>query len=80
MLPKELSKLDKLTSGGLLEKLRKLGLPEELDKRIADAVDRRNDLVHRTFEDPELARAIGAEGTSMLWSNASSDSPWTAGN
>lgn len=61
-LPKELSKLDKLTSGGLLEKLRKLGLLEELDKRIADSVGRRNDLVHRTFEDPELARAIGGEG------------------
>jgi hypothetical protein len=61
-LPNELSKLDKLTSGGLLEKLRKLGLPGELDKRIADAVGRRNDLVHRTFEDPELARAIGGEG------------------
>jgi hypothetical protein len=61
-LPEELSKLDNLTSGGLLQKLRKLGLPEELDKRIADAVDRRNDLVHRTFEEPELARAIGGEG------------------
>jgi hypothetical protein len=61
-LPNELSKLEKLTSGGLLEKLRKLGLPRELDNRIADAVDRRNDLVHRTFEDPELARAIGGEG------------------
>lgn len=61
-LPRELSRLDKLTAGGLLGMLRKLGLPEKLDKRIADAVDRRNDLVHRTFEDPELARAIGGDG------------------
>lgn len=61
-LPKELSRLDKLPAGELLKRLRKLGLPGELDKRIDDVIRRRNDLVHRPFEDPELARAVAGRG------------------
>jgi hypothetical protein len=57
-LLKELAGLDELTAGGLLRKLKELGMPADLKPRIKDAIDRRNDLVHRTFEDPELARAI----------------------
>lgn len=56
-LQKELSKLDRKTAGQLLDELQKLGLPGDLSQRIRTAVDRRNDLVHRFYEDPELARA-----------------------
>jgi hypothetical protein len=79
-LPNELSKLEKLTSGGLLEKLRKLGLPRELDNRIADAVDRRNVSYTVRSRTRSWRERSAARETSMLWSNASSDSPWTAVN
>lgn len=62
-LGKALRKLDTLTAGGLLNVLRGLGVPEDLERRIKDAIHRRNELVHHTFEDPELARAISHEGS-----------------
>jgi len=61
-LGQELRQLDKLPAGGLRTVLQSLGVPEDLDQRIKDAIDRRNDLVHRAFEDPELARAINDAG------------------
>lgn len=61
-LAQELRRLDKLPAGGLLNVLQSLGIPEDLDRRIKDTVDRRNELVHHTFEDPELARAITDAG------------------
>lgn len=54
----EISKLERLTAGPLLEHLRKLELPSDLTERIADAIDRRNGLFHRAFEDPDLVRAV----------------------
>ncbi|MHB1808124.1 MAG: hypothetical protein ACYCU0_02365 [Solirubrobacteraceae bacterium] len=50
--------LERLTAGGLLKQLRKLGLPSDLDVRIADAIDRRNQLVHHLMEDAEIVKAI----------------------
>ena len=47
-----------MTAGGLLDELRALDLSTELHERIRDAIDRRKNLVHRTFEDPEPAKAI----------------------
>jgi hypothetical protein len=61
-LGQELRQLDKLPAGGLRTVLQRLGVPEDLDQRIKDAIDRRNDLVHRPFEDPELARALNDAG------------------
>jgi hypothetical protein len=54
----ELSKLEYLTAGPLLDQLRKLDLPGDLAERISDAIDRRNQLMHRAFEDPEMVAAI----------------------
>lgn len=61
-LGQELRRLDKLPAGGLFNVLQNLGVPKDLDRRIKDAIDRRNELVHHTFEDPELARAINDAG------------------
>lgn len=61
-LPDELWKLDRETGGTLLGRLRKLGLPVDLYDRILSAVERRNQIVHRPFDDPELARAIAGTG------------------
>jgi hypothetical protein len=60
-LGQELSRLENLTAGQLLRELRDLNLPADLDKRISDAIERRNQLVHRTFEDPELAKAASSD-------------------
>jgi hypothetical protein len=54
----ELARSDNLTAGQLLARLRDLDLPADLDARVADAIDRRNQLVHHTLEDPELAKAV----------------------
>jgi hypothetical protein len=53
----ELFRFDRLSAGQLLGKLQELGVPADLYERIDAAVSRRNDLVHRTFEDAELVRA-----------------------
>jgi hypothetical protein len=53
------------TAGQLLTKLRGLGIPPELARRIRAAVKRRNDLVHHRFEDPELAKALMGDEASM---------------
>lgn len=43
---------------GLLGKLREQGLPENLERRIDDAIARRNQLVHHIFEDPQLVKGM----------------------
>jgi len=57
-LDKRLAELRTLTAGKLLGRLRERGLPEDLQRRIDDAVDRRNQLVHHLYEDPVLLRAV----------------------
>lgn len=57
VLQAELDVLRRLTAGGLLTRLREFGLATELHDRVADAIRRRNDLVHRTFDDPKLMAA-----------------------
>jgi len=57
-LESELADSDTLTARQLLGRLRNVDLPEELDVRIAEAIRRRNDLVHHTFGDPDLAAFV----------------------
>lgn len=57
-LREQVAELETLTAGQLLGRLRERGLPEDLEQRIDDAVSRRNRLVHRPFEDPQLVMAI----------------------
>lgn len=57
-LREQAAELETLTAGQLLRRLREQGLPEGLERRIDDAVSRRNRLVHHLFEDPQLVRAI----------------------
>lgn len=61
-LREELARLEELTAGQLLKRMRDLDLPEDLDKRIASAIERRNALVHHTFDDPDVAKAVGGSG------------------
>jgi len=66
-LERELTDSDALTAGQLLGRLRNLDLPDELEIRIADAIRRRNNLVHHTFEDPDLAAfVLDAKSSSAL--------------
>src|ERR1700685_4455546 len=55
---KELARLERAPAGVLFGELQKLDLPADLDQRIADAIDRRNRVIHRPIEDPEIVRAI----------------------
>jgi double-stranded uracil-DNA glycosylase len=56
-LGEQMTELEILTAGQLLRRLRERGLPQDLERRIDDAVSRRNQLVHHLFEDPRLVRA-----------------------
>jgi hypothetical protein len=56
-LDKELASLRKLTGGKALNKLRKFGLPTDLDERISGVIDRRNRFVHHIMEDPVVMPA-----------------------
>lgn len=58
-LGKVLKETERLTSGQAQSQLDVLGIPEDLNARIRSAVARRNALLHRPFEDADLARAIG---------------------
>jgi TDG/mug DNA glycosylase family protein len=58
-LGEQVAELETLTAGQLLGRLRKRGLPKDLERRIDDAVSHRNQVVHHLFEDPQLVRAIG---------------------
>ena len=57
-LGEELTRLEGLPSGAVLNEVRKFDLPGDLDGRISDAIARRNRLLHHQFEDPELVRAV----------------------
>jgi hypothetical protein len=57
-LDKDLTALDSMTAGRLLTRLRELSVPDELDQRIGAVIDRRNDLIHHTFEDAVLVAAL----------------------
>ncbi len=61
-LDAELKRLEGLTAGLRLRELRALDLAPDLDARIGEAIDRRNDLVHHLMEDPELAQAVEGDG------------------
>ena len=70
-LANDLTALDNMTAGRLLSRLRDLGVPDELDQRIGAVIDRRNDLIHHTFEDATLVAALEGgraidEAVSML--------------
>lgn len=66
-LESQLTDSGALTAGQLLSRLRGLDLPEDLEVRIAEAIRRRNDLVHHTFEDPDLtAFVLEAKSSSEL--------------
>src|ERR1700733_4649646 len=66
-LEAQLSEADSLTAGQLMRRLKDLNLPRDLDVRIADAIARRNKLVHHTFEDPDVARfALDGESVGVL--------------
>lgn len=62
-LSEQVAELETLTAGQLLRRLREQGLPEDLERRIDDAVSRRNRLVHHLFEDPQLVKAIAGTET-----------------
>lgn len=61
-LRQQLHAMDGMTAGRLLSELRKLRLPEELDRRIAAVVRRRNTLVHQLHGDADLVRALNQGG------------------
>lgn len=61
-LDKELARIGELTGGQLLRELRRLDLPADLDERLGDAIDRRNEIVHHLIEDPEVIRAMAGDG------------------
>ncbi len=70
-LANDLTALDNMTAGRLLSRLRDLGVQDELDQRIGAVIDRRNDLIHHTFEDATLVAALEGgraidEAVSML--------------
>ena len=55
---KELSRLESASAGQLLEVLKTLDLPDDLAARIAGTIDRRNAIIHRPIEDPEVVQAV----------------------
>jgi hypothetical protein len=57
-------RLDRLTAGQLLGELRRRGFPPELLERVADAIKRRNQLVHRILQDDEIVQAV-SEGNGL---------------
>jgi hypothetical protein len=65
-LEQQLSRLERLTAGQLLHELRNLDLSPDLDERIGDVIDRRNDLVHHLIEDPQVVKAMGGEGMDIV--------------
>lgn len=57
-LGQQLSRLEAQPAGALLRTLRELGMPGDLADGIQDAIGRRNHLVHRFMEDPDVAAAF----------------------
>jgi hypothetical protein len=59
----EFARLEEASAGRLLGLLRGLHIPADLEARIGEAIDRRNEVVHRMFEMPEMVAAmVGGEG------------------
>jgi uncharacterized protein YutE (UPF0331/DUF86 family) len=54
----ELHELERRSGGKLLEKLKELGLPDDLAARILAAIVRRNRLIHHYMEEPEVMMAL----------------------
>jgi hypothetical protein len=65
-LGRELSELEGRSPGKLLERLRDLGIPDELADRILEVIRGRNRVVHHLMEQPGVPLALstgeGAEG------------------
>src|SRR5215469_1310302 len=64
-LGEQIAKLEGLTAGQLLGRLRERGLPEDLERRISGVISRRNRLVHHLFEDPQLVGATTGTAASV---------------
>jgi hypothetical protein len=59
----EFARLEEASAGRLLGLLRGLHIPADLEARIGEVIDRRNEVVHHMFEMPEMVTAIvGGEG------------------
>jgi hypothetical protein len=59
----EFARLEEASAGRLLGLLRDLHIPADLEGRIDEVIDRRNEVVHRMFEMPEMVAAVaGGEG------------------
>lgn len=59
----EFARLEQASAGRLLGLLRGLHIPADLEGRIDEVIDRRNEVVHRMFEMPEMVAAmVGGEG------------------
>ncbi len=54
-----LADTEKLTGGQARSQLQALGLPDDLNARVRDAIERRNAVLHRPLEDADLSKAIG---------------------
>jgi TDG/mug DNA glycosylase family protein len=69
-LGEQVAELERLTAGQILRRLREQGLPGNLERRIAAAVSRRNQLVHHLFEDPQLVGAVaGGDAAAEAFGN-----------
>lgn len=54
----EFARLEEASAGRLLGLLRGLHIPAELEGRIDEVIDRRNEVVHHMFETPEIVAAV----------------------
>jgi hypothetical protein len=54
----EFARLEEASAGRLLGLLRGLHIPADLEGRIGEVIDRRNEVVHRMFEMPEMVAAV----------------------
>jgi hypothetical protein len=54
----EFARLEEASAGRLLSLLRGLHIPSDLEGRIDEVIKRRNEVVHRMFEMPEIIAAV----------------------
>jgi hypothetical protein len=54
----EFARLEEASAGKLLGLLRNLHIPADLEGRIDEVIDRRNEVVHHMFEMPEVVAAV----------------------
>jgi hypothetical protein len=63
----EFARLEEASAGRLLGLLRGLHIPADLEGRIDEVIDRRNEVVHRMFEMPEMVAAVvSGEGMDVV--------------